>query len=332
MNDSLFVFYRFINICLLLWLQLLGLGQVNLVPNPGFDEWDNCPMNDGNVGGFTKDWYIAKDSPDYYNACNTSIFGTPYNGSGYQIPRSGTAYMGAAMYSAFNTIFVPMEMFQVKLKQKLVGGKKYCVTFYVTPSNESGYFTNCLEVFFSATTEFYPNVIVDGSVIPQINTSGNIIGDTAAWTEINGSFIANGGEEYMTLGCFNTIYHIDTIKNTPASPTSTWESNAYYYFDDVSVVFCDESTVQDIVVPNIFTPNGDGVNDILYIVEPNNYNSDVNLIIYNRWGNVVHKTDNVFGLFWDGTSSLGQPVSAGVYYYIISDEKDTKSGFIQVNY
>lgn len=68
-----------------------------------------------------------------------------------------------------------------------------------------------------------------------------------------------------------------------------------------------------LYIPNVFTPNGDGVNDQFYIA---GYNlSQFDLKIYNRWGQLLFQTnDPMTG--WDG-SYKGQ-VIAGVYVYILS--------------
>lgn len=85
---------------------------------------------------------------------------------------------------------------------------------------------------------------------------------------------------------------------------------------------CADSLTVDILynncctpfIPNAFTPNGDGRNDI-YRVE---YKGDMDLkemYIYNRYGQRVFSSSNV-GKVWDGTFN-GQPVDGGTYFYYI---------------
>jgi gliding motility-associated-like protein len=67
-------------------------------------------------------------------------------------------------------------------------------------------------------------------------------------------------------------------------------------------------------IPNVFTPNGDNVNDILI---PFDYRfvESINLVIYNRWGVQVFSTNNP-DILWDGTSQPnGDRVADGVYFY-----------------
>lgn len=67
-------------------------------------------------------------------------------------------------------------------------------------------------------------------------------------------------------------------------------------------------------IPNVFTPNNDQINDIL-IPFPYNFVEKINLNIYNRWGQLVFKTENP-DILWDGKNqSTKQDCSEGIYYY-----------------
>jgi large repetitive protein len=66
---------------------------------------------------------------------------------------------------------------------------------------------------------------------------------------------------------------------------------------------------------NVFTPNGDGVNDIWTIENAENYDN-VEVDVYDRYGlKVFHSNGYLQGQEWDGNSSIGK-VPAGVYYYV----------------
>ena len=97
----------------------------------------------------------------------------------------------------------------------------------------------------------------------------------------------------------------------------------------VTVIPSEEYTV---FVPNTFTPNGDGANDLFLLY---GYNLDLVLSfrIYDRWGQIVYLDeqfdpyDNQRG--WDG-SFQGQPVNAGVYAWVA--EVRTKAGKQVIQY
>lgn len=75
-------------------------------------------------------------------------------------------------------------------------------------------------------------------------------------------------------------------------------------------VICDDPF---IFVPNAFTPNGDGVNDILYVYTL--YADEIYFAIYNRWGEKVFETRNK-NQGWDGTYK-GREVDPGVFDYYL---------------
>jgi gliding motility-associated-like protein len=76
--------------------------------------------------------------------------------------------------------------------------------------------------------------------------------------------------------------------------------------------------VEDLNIPNVFTPNGDGKNDIFSIRGIEGFRS-AEVIFTNRWGNVVYQNDKFQrDNAWDGRDMrTGQMVSDGTYFYII---------------
>ena len=72
--------------------------------------------------------------------------------------------------------------------------------------------------------------------------------------------------------------------------------------------------------PNVFTPNGDGINDIFYIPGALALR-DFNCVIFNRWGRKVYEwSDPKAG--WDGSGS-----NDGVYYYIVTGKRADDSDY-----
>lgn len=95
---------------------------------------------------------------------------------------------------------------------------------------------------------------------------------------------------------------------------SVTDLNGCYAKTDIVVV--NESNNDCLDIPNAFTPNGDGINDIWIIGNLDNF-PDTKITIYNRWGQVVYKTSGT-GLFWDGTYlGKGKQLPEGQYIYDI---------------
>lgn len=94
----------------------------------------------------------------------------------------------------------------------------------------------------------------------------------------------------------------------------------------------------ELFIPNGFSPDGDGTNDLFVIKGLNG--ASVDLSVYNRWGNKVYAKSN-YDNSWDGTLNAGGVnwgngrVPEGTYYYTLSfntGKKEMKTGFIVVRY
>ena len=72
----------------------------------------------------------------------------------------------------------------------------------------------------------------------------------------------------------------------------------------------------DIAFPSAFTPNGDGKNDLIGVVGTLKYYHDFSLNIYNRWGERVFYTEDIYA-GWDGVYN-GVKQDLGTYYYMVS--------------
>jgi len=103
----------------------------------------------------------------------------------------------------------------------------------------------------------------------------------------------------------------------------------------VNRVCVDNCSFYDL--PNVFTPNGDNVNDIFIPVEYR-FVEKVDMKIYNRWGNLVFETEDP-NINWDGTNMESKKkVPDGVFYYVCDVythrltglEHNTLVGFIHV--
>lgn len=77
-------------------------------------------------------------------------------------------------------------------------------------------------------------------------------------------------------------------------------------------VLAEEEGEVGIRVPNVFSPNGDGVNDVLEVFTSGI--TALDMAIYNRWGQLVARVERV-GQVWDGRTLAGEKVPEGTYYY-----------------
>ncbi|UOE49110.1 gliding motility-associated C-terminal domain-containing protein [Mucilaginibacter sp. SMC90] len=120
-----------------------------------------------------------------------------------------------------------------------------------------------------------------------------------------------------------------------AAPVASPEVTTTYKLNVVSVDGCateSEVTVKvipHIVIPNTFTPNGDGINDLWSIKYLDGYTTGT-VTVYNRNGAIVFQSKG-YPKAWDGTFN-GKPVPTGVYYYVIDlkDGSPLRSGDVSI--
>ena len=133
-----------------------------------------------------------------------------------------------------------------------------------------------------------------------------------------------------------------TVKGIKPDETFLWNTggtgisiqpttNGTYYVDvtnqcatvsdsaDVEFIFC------DLMLPNVFTPNGDGKNDLLEFMNLDYFPGSA-LTVFNRWGTKVYKSPDYHN-DWNGG---GHP--DGIYYYILEgpELKEPKTGYVQI--
>ncbi|MBC7849147.1 MAG: PKD domain-containing protein [Chitinophagaceae bacterium] len=119
------------------------------------------------------------------------------------------------------------------------------------------------------------------------------------------------------LSCNNCGSPVAAPKQTTTYVIEVENEGGCVTKDDVQIfVFCDNS---NLFVPNTFTPNGDGNNDVFYPRGKGLYTIKT-LRVFNRWGEVVYEKTN-FGandasMGWDGTHK-GKPALQDVYVYTI---------------
>lgn len=101
-----------------------------------------------------------------------------------------------------------------------------------------------------------------------------------------------------------------------ASSTQTWPVGT---FDELV----------DQVLPNIFTPNSDGRNDVFGFAGDARLGDCGQLLVFNRWGQKIFESLG-HAMSWDGRDFVGQPCSSGTYFYTLSLNGMAVNGTVQL--
>ncbi|MBR3986481.1 MAG: OmpA family protein [Bacteroidales bacterium] len=242
-------------------------GRINLVFNGSFEEYRFCPKRVDAVGILinVEGWYQpTRGSADYFNTCGSKECGVPVNKLGEQLPHEGEGYCG--IYCSKNDY---REYLQTRLRRKLKAGDSIRVSFYVSLSEQSTGAVATLGALFTQES-IYDTVrsillhkeyemlsedisqVVAYSYDPQVvNPVGMSLVDTKGWQRVEGVFVAEGGEQYITLGNFFTAERSGYVE--PDSLTQLLPG-AYYYIDDVFVecLNCKPPVTDDLNVDSSF--------------------------------------------------------------------------------
>lgn len=296
-------------------------AQINLVPNPSFEDTLGSYPNNASQIRKAKHWQRAGyGTPDYFHTSATnSAVKVPSNLLGFQNPvdTNCQAYIGLQPY--FRIAGPVKEYTSVKLINPLIQGEKYYVSFRTSLAESVTLASNKLGALFTTfdfndTTIVYP--INDFSHI----YSNDIIIDKNSWTQISGSFIADSSYQYLTLGNFYSLSNTDTVHLISGIVTVS----SYYYIDDVCVsvdsAFCINYTYScaltslekiETIKPTIY-PNP--TNDIIYCKGITNGSK---IFIYNNTGQLQK-----IGNFIDNSGIDISNFAKGFYLYSITDKQN----------
>jgi len=233
---------RIIALCVILLIthNAISIAQVNLVTNPSFELLTSCP-DFGNEIDSALGWSALRNgggsTPDLFSVCCTlpSLCGVPSqtslggNGGGFQYPHSGKNYVGIISAASFYPDAY-REYIQSKLLQKLKANNSYCVKFYCNLSNCSGVYIKSLGAYLDSGSISTPEPIGLAVATPQMFSQQSLI-DTLNWMKVEGSFVATGIEEYISIGNFFP----DSLSGMGLFGSSSG-GISYYYIDDVSVI------------------------------------------------------------------------------------------------
>lgn len=226
----------------------------NMVPNGGFEEFNNCPTNwagivyspSYNAFPNVKAWIspLEMTTPDYFNACASvaSKVNIPNTFLGPHDAHSGDGCAGIIAYNNSQQNGEYREYIEAKLDAPLIAGHQHRVVFYVSTNYDptiSQY--NYIGIdrigatFTTSQVSITPDkfLMLDYSVV---NSANNFIISTNSWVKIEDTFIAQGGEEWITIGSFkNSTTPFSKVQVYPAVQNPGTEDYSYIYIDDVSV-------------------------------------------------------------------------------------------------
>ena len=314
----------------------------NLVSNYSFENYSTCPTGDNQVE-LSNGWINVEPTSDYYNCQHLE---NDIDSLGH----TGTAYMGVScLRPGWSSPY--REYVGRYLDTTLTAGLEYYVEIWVKTAADNCVYTDAFGLLFTnglpiPVDPWTPLLPYD----PQIqNQQYRMLDQRYTWQKICGTFIANGTENFLTIGSFkNDDQSTFTLSDSSVCQFQSYGVHwAYVLFDDVLVTpyltqttNCPDSIYQkpDNIIdpsgenentepekpelkecslnfPNVLTANGDGINDFI----PINLSSDWSFVVMNRWGELVYYSDENESPQWNGNDAFGKKLNDGTYFYLFED-------------
>lgn len=167
-----------------------------------------------------------------------------------------------------------------------------------------------------------------GNVVAAFSVNPQPLGDETFFTDLSSGNIVSWNWDFGN-GNFSFQQNPSTV---------------YYDEDTFTVVLivadtfgCSDTAQQQfgiqqvVTIPNVFTPNGDGINDIFYI--RNAGDGSFSFVVTNRWGKIVYESQGQ-EVRWNGYTNTGVMLEAGTYFYTLlielkpGEEPILQKGFI----
>lgn len=193
-------------------------------------------------------------------------------------------------------------------------------SYYVVATTICGTDTAFFSIIDGGLTAGFTATPISGNSPLSVNFTNTSVGaDSYQW------LFGNGG----TSNANDPSY----VYNLPGTYIATLiASNAGGCFDTAFITIQVDSCLYAIKIPNVFTPDANGVNDVYHITSTC---ADVfYAYIFDRWGVKVFEYNDAAGS-WDGSTFTGSIVTHGIYTYVIylkdyNGDEHEYSGFIHV--
>jgi hypothetical protein len=229
-------------------------GQINIVPNPSFETFTNCPTglsqwyrcNDWNsvnmfVGSkkFSCPAPYTVGSPDYYKTCGTGGSSLPSSYAGFTWANSGSSCMGLVLYNQ-GYPNSGREYLSSQLTCPMLPGITYTLSFFLTNGTGqiSPWTIKNIGIHFSSSP-LVQNCMETISVTPQCEITTNVASNS--WVQYTFAITPTNVWNYITFGTFRSDTQNNPIQTYPMLGSINGSANpkngyAHYFLDDITVL------------------------------------------------------------------------------------------------
>lgn len=228
------------------FLSIGSFAQNNLVPNPSFEQTEKKVKK--GVGEITlaTGWYSPNEEQpaDLFSSTVKKEYSQPENVKGYQLPAEGENYAGIRVWVDRGSD--PITYIQTKLKDKLIAGKSYCVSFKVSLADLSKFANSNIGAYVSVKKPRSRDLESYDVKANVHHSKKRVFKDQYLWETICTVIKAEGDERYLTIGAFTSPEMMNEKRDTERLRLSSQfrgqrqTSDSYFFIDEVSVINMEE--------------------------------------------------------------------------------------------
>lgn len=199
------------------------------------------------------------------------------------------------------------------------------------PLQASPYFEDLSAGIYTLTAIDQANCVfdtlvqIDTSIIFSVDAGPDIeiyIGETTTlegMTDLSDDNVSgNAWLEYGSIICTDCVTEEVSPLETTTYSYQVMSNSGCVLSDEMIVYVLDQAR---FYIANVFSPNGDGINDIINLNSTGGIETVLQWIIFDRWGDAVFGATNFdpmdASVFWDGRTSTGEFSNPGVFPYVI---------------
>lgn len=286
------------------FICLRSVGQMTMPDHVCEGQTMHYFVNPGQVSGSTYTWWIDGNVVPGYN---TNEFVHTWNSSGNYLlevqERSASGCMGPKRSGLISVN--PQPLIQISVSDTVV-----CSVESVAISVENPVFLTWGKWIFDLIVE------------PEAGITGNTVNGTYSSPADFSETLFNNGKEMNKL-----VYRFmpvivdddgDRACEGKEARITVWVHPRFR---------CKEGFLE---IPNAFSPNRDGINDVWNIIGKDFY-PDIEVTIYNRWGQVVWKSARGYPVSWDGRSrGMALPIDSYHYFIELQDRSKPLIGTVTI--
>jgi gliding motility-associated-like protein len=261
----------------------------------------------------------------------------PWTNTNYEIYKETTA--GSGVFNLIGTTSTPYY-----LDDSLVNGTSYCYKIRTIGAYTSdgiispilNWSQEACEIPYDYTPPCAPTLFIDGdceleeTYLNWTNPNNECADDVTRYNIYFAPFEGDSLTFLTTIeNSIDTFYvHKDRGSIAGCYYITAIDSIPYNNESLPSNMLCIDNCEGYYELPNIFTPNNNGVNDLYHPLLPFKFVESIELTILNRWGTTVFETTDPF-IYWDGKNQeSGEPCPDGVYFYTVVVNEVKLSGII----